>query len=277
MSTTVQDSVEPHVPADLYSPRPARRMSQAFGSLAKTKDSEATRLKYKGTDSVVGIVVVYVGTFGWWALTRSVSVLVGAIRGFLGRFAAARDVLGVPHSLGPSLRESSGSEVPSVESTDSDNDSSTSRDLCTPSPSLPIERSATNASEMITRAELLAYEEEHRDAVTELEFRIRLKVQFGQSVCLVGSVRELGNWEATDSAVNLKWTDGDVWTTTVAVKRADVPRIEYKYLVRSPDSSVRWESGGNHNVLRPPAAEMVQVDTWEFPGYNCSVPANASV
>lgn len=126
-------------------------------------------------------------------------------------------------------------------------------------------------AEVITRAESTAYEEEHNDAVTTVEFRIQKHVEFGEELRIVGSVRELGEWDARSSSIAMEWGSGDMWSCVVTVKRADVARLEYKYFVRSDEGSLRWEVGGNHNVLKTPERHMVQEDFWEFPGYNCRV------
>lgn len=41
-----------------------------------------------------------------------------------------------------------------------------------------------------------------------------LQVHYGDSVKLVGSAPELGDWDL-DRAPELSWGDGDVWTTSV--------------------------------------------------------------
>jgi hypothetical protein len=132
-----------------------------------------------------------------------------------------------------------------------------------------IEAALKNEAELVARAETQAYEEEHEDAVTTLEFRIKHHLEFGQLLFLTGSVRTLGEWNAMDGAIPMKWTEGDLWTCEATVRRSEVPKLEYKYIVKSGKDSVQWESGGNHNVLRKPTRKMVQEDFWEFPGYNC--------
>lgn len=44
-----------------------------------------------------------------------------------------------------------------------------------------------------------------------LSFRIPYRVNFGQSLGLVGSGESLGNWDPKRT-VHMKWSDGDNWT-----------------------------------------------------------------
>ena len=83
-------------------------------------------------------------------------------------------------------------------------------------------------------------------------------------------MRALGDWNANEQAVPMQWSSGDVWTASVTVRRWDVPKLEYKYIVKS-ERGIVWEQGGNHNVLKPAQRTMTQEDFWEFPGYNCRV------
>ena len=132
------------------------------------------------------------------------------------------------------------------------------------------ERALKEAAESVTRAETIAFDQEHEDALTSIEFRIQRHVEFGEALCLVGSVRALGDWDAVDRAIPMQWSQGDTWTATVSVRRSEVPKLEYKYIVKSEEGLV-WEQGGNHNVLKPAQRTLVQEDFWEFPGYNCRV------
>jgi len=123
---------------------------------------------------------------------------------------------------------------------------------------------------MVARAEKDAYDEEHEDAKTTLDFRIQKHLELGQELLVVGSVRQLGSWTPT-SGVGLAWNDGDFWTGSMTVQRWEIPRIEYKYIVKSRSEngteSIDWETGGNHNILAKPARRIQLMDVWEFPGY----------
>jgi hypothetical protein len=47
-----------------------------------------------------------------------------------------------------------------------------------------------------------------------VQFSVKQKVQYGQSVRLVGGTPEFGAWDPK-AAPTTKWSDGDVWEVTV--------------------------------------------------------------
>jgi hypothetical protein len=51
-------------------------------------------------------------------------------------------------------------------------------------------------------------------AGTPVRFNIRLKVEFGQHLLVVGSCASLGAWNV-DNAVRLTWQEGNVWESSV--------------------------------------------------------------
>ena len=230
------------------------RMSQVIGVFMKSKNDDATRAKYKGTHLIPEerkFVVYSRMVHCWWLIMPIWIRLIS--RAFLRAF------------LEPEMKYPENVSSPTVRISSSSDDSFLE---FTPPP-CSVDRAAKMDADMISRAETLAFEEEHEKAITTIEFRIQRRVQFGQGVMLVGSVRELGSWDIA-RGITLDWSEGDLWTGTVSVKRADVGRLEYKYIVKS-DSGAEWEAGGNHNVLKPVARHMVQEDFWAFPGYNIRV------
>ena len=108
---------------------------------------------------------------------------------------------------------------------------------------------------------------------TILEISVQYHVPFGQVVCLTGSVRELGDWDPRLS-VPLSWSEGDIWNVEVDVKRHELARLEYKFVVQvpGPNPIFVWESGSNHNILALPARRIEIRDQWGFPGYNHNIP-----
>jgi hypothetical protein len=51
-------------------------------------------------------------------------------------------------------------------------------------------------------------------AGTPVRFNIRLKVDFGQQLFVVGSCASLGAWNM-DNAVKLNWQEGHIWEAAV--------------------------------------------------------------
>jgi len=119
---------------------------------------------------------------------------------------------------------------------------------------------------IVARAEERAAEEEYAETTTVLDFTINHHVPYEHSVWIVGSVRELGDWDPK-KGIPLEWSEGDIWRTSISMKRHEVSKLEYKYLSKFADTVI-WESGKNHNILPSPAARIVVRDQWEFPGFN---------
>ncbi|GIL72272.1 hypothetical protein Vretimale_428 [Volvox reticuliferus] len=78
---------------------------------------------------------------------------------------------------------------------------------------------------------------------TIVKIRVPYRVNYGEVVRVVGSGTLLGDW-SVEQALQLTWTEGDVWT-------AEVPfcagHYEFKCVVYNPanKSVSRWEDGGN--------------------------------
>ena len=126
---------------------------------------------------------------------------------------------------------------------------------------------------LLARAEEMAVEEEKDCTTTTLEMSVQHHVPYGQIVCITGSVRELGDWDP-NSAHPLTWTDGDIWKADVDVKRHQLGKLEYKFVVQIPGEPPEfvWESGTNHNILALPDRRIGIRDRWGFPGYNHNIP-----
>mmetsp|Transcript_55830 Transcript_55830/g.148468 ORF Transcript_55830/g.148468 Transcript_55830/m.148468 type:complete len:85 (+) Transcript_55830:76-330(+) len=78
---------------------------------------------------------------------------------------------------------------------------------------------------------------------------------------MVGSCEKLGSWDVGRS-VHMAWTDGNVWEAKVVFPPGTV-RVEYKYVLRTPDGALAWEHGGNHALELPPESHFVQAfDAW---------------
>ena len=51
----------------------------------------------------------------------------------------------------------------------------------------------------------------------EVRFKIHYKVEFGQSISILGGAAETGTWQDFKKAA-MKWTNGDYWQITLRVK-----------------------------------------------------------
>jgi hypothetical protein len=226
------------------------KLIQARGDLAPIEVQKSSRRLHESTKMLsTGITVYFRWLFGW--PSRIVRFLSGLANENGSKPASYRSETPKTEATEP------------CESIDSDSDDQIGK----PSPCISTsvgQRQAWEA-ETVQRAEKSAVDSEHEDCVTTLTFTIKLHVEYGQCVFVVGSVRELGNWDP-DQAIALQWSEGDVWTGSATVKRSQLSRIEYKYFVRS-GSEAKWEAGGNHNILKKASNRIALVDVWEFPGY----------
>ncbi|EFJ52450.1 hypothetical protein VOLCADRAFT_102948 [Volvox carteri f. nagariensis] len=84
-----------------------------------------------------------------------------------------------------------------------------------------------------------------------LNFKIPYRVNFGQSLGLVGSGDSLGNWDPKRT-VQMKWTDGDWWTVELSISPGGALDLEYKYVVVNQDGNIGyWKPGSNYRVTLP--------------------------
>ena len=62
---------------------------------------------------------------------------------------------------------------------------------------------------------------------------------------MVGSIPELGLWDAEKNSIKLDWTEGHIWR--VRFKRSDLPAVfEFKFLIKDDNGIVAWERDPNH-------------------------------
>lgn len=91
---------------------------------------------------------------------------------------------------------------------------------------------------------------------TEITFNVKAETQFGENIFVVGSITELKNW-SPPNAVPLDATNYPVWSVKI-----DIPsetNFEYKYIRKTPDGSVTWESDPNRRAGT--TSECGSVDT----------------
>ena len=87
----------------------------------------------------------------------------------------------------------------------------------------------------------------------------------GQTIKIVGSISELGNWD-TGSAPSLDasgyTSSNNLWTYTVMLAAGE--SFEYKFVNVASDAAVTWESDPNRAFTVPSscATAVVVSDTW---------------
>lgn len=103
---------------------------------------------------------------------------------------------------------------------------------------------------------------------TRVKFVLPLHVEYGESVCLVGDDEKLGRWNP-EGCKPMYWdaVDGSAVWQTEAVFEAG-RHLEYKYIIRLPDGTVKgWQPGQNQEVDVPavPRADFTVKDEWSGP------------
>ncbi len=81
-----------------------------------------------------------------------------------------------------------------------------------------------------------------------VEVSVNATTWLGQEVHLIGSIGELGSWNAAN-APKLSADDYPVWRGTVELPAGTA--FEYKYVKVAPDGALEWESGGNRTFTAP--------------------------
>lgn len=49
-----------------------------------------------------------------------------------------------------------------------------------------------------------------------MRFQLKYHVHYGESIGMLGNIKELGNWKPKN-AVKMTWTSGDIWKMTCDV------------------------------------------------------------
>jgi len=97
-------------------------------------------------------------------------------------------------------------------------------------------------------------------------FAVRANTVCGDTIAIVGSIPELGEWNAAKA---LRLTTNaqlyPIWSTAseVDLRKSEVKRIEYKYVKIDGVGSVHWEAQGNNRWV-PVEDEVITVDDGAF-------------
>jgi hypothetical protein len=94
-------------------------------------------------------------------------------------------------------------------------------------------------------------------AAGAVSFAVTKRVRFGQSLRVVGSVPQLGDWDPS-RAPELVWSEGDVWTGEVALPPG--AEAAYKFVVVGGEADAEWEEGDDRRVTGGDAPAVVTAD-----------------
>ncbi|XP_021805227.1 phosphoglucan, water dikinase, chloroplastic [Prunus avium] len=90
--------------------------------------------------------------------------------------------------------------------------------------------------------------------------RLDHQVEFGESVAILGSIKELGSWK---KKVPMIWTESG-WVCSLEFKGGE--SVEYKFLTVRADKSVLWEVGDNRVLKLPKGGSFGIVSHWNATG-----------
>ena len=77
-------------------------------------------------------------------------------------------------------------------------------------------------------------------------FRIVFDSKFGENVCILGSIPELGLWNL-NGALFLKWNEGNIWNGEIKIER-NLNYFEFKYAIEENNKIKIWQPGENNKI-----------------------------
>jgi len=78
------------------------------------------------------------------------------------------------------------------------------------------------------------------DKLYSCRLKLHCEVEYGQYVCVIGSIPELGNWQ--QYICPMMWTEGHIWVLQQPIVTTK-PHFLYKYALMEDDNLVKIESG----------------------------------
>ena len=80
--------------------------------------------------------------------------------------------------------------------------------------------------------------------IEKINFQIKYDTKFGEDLAIIGSIKELGNWQI-DKALKMGWNNLNIWKGTLYLDKNNILEFEYKFVVTSGNYVKRWEDGFN--------------------------------
>jgi glycosidase len=109
------------------------------------------------------------------------------------------------------------------------------------------------------------------EVMTGTQVPVRFKVNnattnYGTNVYLVGSVEELGNWNAAKAVGPLFNNTASIGSYPTWFYDVNVPagtKIDYKFIKKDSSGNVVWESGNNHTTVTPSSGAATVTVDWQ--------------
>jgi 4-alpha-glucanotransferase len=102
----------------------------------------------------------------------------------------------------------------------------------------------------------------------KLQFFIKFRTEFGQSLWISGSTEQLGNNDPA-RAVPMEYLNEEFWFLNIEIKKKDFPEeICYCYILKNKDGSVIKERGNDKqiDITNNKLRELQLFDTWNYAG-----------
>lgn len=103
--------------------------------------------------------------------------------------------------------------------------------------------------------------------MTILEFNIEYKTQWGEELCMAGSVPQMGSLDEAKALV-LTTTDGLDWSTEVMLESVGKEPLEYYYFVRKNGGTLRRETTPNRKIKLSANTDFTIQDYWKEDTYH---------
>ena len=80
--------------------------------------------------------------------------------------------------------------------------------------------------------------------IKKITFQIHYNTKIGEDIGLIGSIKELGQWDQKN-ALRMYWNEGNIWKTTIDISFTEINSFEYKFSLFNNGNIIEWESGDN--------------------------------
>ncbi|CEL62904.1 alpha-amylase [Rhizoctonia solani AG-1 IB] len=92
-----------------------------------------------------------------------------------------------------------------------------------------------------------------------VSFRASVETNADENLFVVGSIPQLGNW-APSNAIAMSSSSLPTWNVNVTILAET--EFYYKYIRKTSNGSVIWESDPNRSAVTPPSGSLTLDDTW---------------
>lgn len=96
----------------------------------------------------------------------------------------------------------------------------------------------------------------------KIDFYLRFRTQFGQTLFITGNVHPLGN-DDPQKALPMTFLSEDFWH--VSIETDPEKSIKYRYIFKD-ENGVLFVDGEKNRILKPVSDNLVAVDTWNYSG-----------